>query len=82
MKKELYNEEKELGYQRVVFSLADAYYEDSDTNFICHAQKACKPLTNYMRVYNYLYRNRSEIQVEARRLGSQRLHESECNDAW
>ena len=82
MKKELYNEEKQEGYNRVVFLLAHAYYEDSDTNFITHAQRACKPLVNYMRVYNHLYRNRTEIHTEARRLGSQRLHESECNDAW
>lgn len=82
MKKELYNQEKQEGYNRIVFSLADAYYEDSDTNFIEHAQKACRRLENYLKVYNYLYRNRTEIHAEARRIGSQRLHESECNDAW
>lgn len=82
MKKELYNAEKEQAYIHIVGLLAQAYYEDSDTNFIEHAQKACRKLENYLKVYNYLYRNRTEIHTEARRLGSQRLHESECNDAW
>lgn len=82
MDKELLNEEKELGYCRIMFSLAQAYCEDSDTNFIDHAQRATKGLENYWRVYNYLYRNRTEIQRDARSRGSHMLHEIECNDAW
>jgi len=79
-KNELYNYEKSEAYNRIIFSLADAYCEDSDTDFAYHAQPVCKQFVNYMKVYNYLYRNRHEIHRQARILGSRRLHELECND--
>lgn len=76
----LYAEEKLEAYDFVVASLARAYMLDDDTDFVTHAQKVCKGYVNFIKVYNYLLRNRFEIARISRGLGSQMLHESEIND--
>ncbi|MDN7678092.1 hypothetical protein [Burkholderia cenocepacia] len=73
-------EDKIEALEIVTSKLAHAYCFDGDTDFITIASEISKHYKENMRVYGFLYRNRHEIDREARASGSRRLHQLEIGD--